>query len=68
MNLSLKRAPYVCGEAPGFADFVAIGGFQWLRIVSGLQMMENEGLVSEWIGRMLNLYGGQGRSVSEVAA
>jgi hypothetical protein len=31
-------------------------------------MMENEELVSEWIGRMLNLYGGQGRSVSEVAA
>ncbi len=68
MNLSLKRAPFVCGESPGFADFVAFGGFQWLRIISGLQMMENEGPVSEWIGRVLDLYGGQGRSVAEAAA
>jgi glutathione S-transferase len=65
LAMSLKRMPYLCGEALGFADFVAFGGFQWLRVVSGLHMMDKEGPVFEWIERMLDLQDGHARDVAE---
>jgi glutathione S-transferase len=67
VRMTLQRQPFLCGREPGFADFIAFSGFQWLRIVSGLRMIQDEELVSAWIERMLDLHDGQARTVSEAA-
>ena len=34
----LKRRPFIAGESPGYADFIALGGFVWAGSVSTLPL------------------------------
>ncbi len=65
LRLLLKHHPYIGGKDPIFADYIPFGALQWLRICSGLTMIEKDDPVMAWFERMLDLYDGQGRSVPE---
>lgn len=64
IRATLGYQPWLGGETPSFADYIVFGAFQWLRIISGTEMLPKEDVVVEWFERCLDLYDGLGRSVS----
>jgi glutathione S-transferase len=61
MRLTLAGQPFLCGEAPAFADYIVMGAFMWARCVSKLDLLEADDPVHAWRERMLDLYDGLGR-------
>jgi len=61
MRLSLGHGPFVCGEQPGYADYLAFGGFQWARVSSPFQLLAEDDVVHAWFERCLDLFDGAGR-------
>ena len=61
LRLTLGSAPYLCGAEPGFADYVVMGVFMWVRCISRHDLLETEDVVYAWRERMLDLYDGLGR-------
>ena len=58
----LAAQPFVCGTAPGFADYVLYGPFQWARAVSPVALLAHDDPVFAWRERVLDLYGGYARN------
>lgn len=54
--------PFVSGTAPGFADYILFGPFQWARAVSPVRLLEPDDPMYAWRERMLDLYGGMPRA------
>lgn len=63
----LAEQPFVCGRAPGFADYILFGTFQWTRAVSPVKLLEPEDPVYAWRERMLDLHGALGRKAKGYA-
>jgi len=59
---ALVQSPFVSGGAPGFADYILFGPFQWARAVSPQRLLEPDDPVFAWRERMLDLYGGLARN------
>jgi len=55
------QEPHVCGQHPGFADYILFGAFQWARAVSPQRLLEPDDPVYAWRERMLDMYGGLAR-------
>ena len=60
----LKFQPFLGGDGPLFADYIAFGALQWARIVSTHRLLAAGDVVSDWFERCLDLHGGLGRSVT----
>jgi glutathione S-transferase len=58
----LVRAPFLGGVAPAYADYILFGTLQWARVVSEVQVFAPDDALSDWFSRLLDLYGGVGRS------
>lgn len=56
LRLSLARTPFLSGNAPGWADYVAFGPFQWARSVSRFQLIKSDDPVFAWRARMIDLF------------
>jgi glutathione S-transferase len=63
----LGRQPFLGGEGPLFADYIAFGPLQWARVVSPLGLLANNDPVAAWFDRCLDLHGGLGRSMPAAA-
>jgi len=61
MRLSLAQGPFISGEQPGYADYLAFGGFQWARVSSAYPVLTADDAVHAWFERCLDLYDGLGR-------
>jgi glutathione S-transferase len=57
LRASLARSPFLCGESPAWADYVAFGPFQWARSVSRFPLLKPDDPVFAWRARMIGLYG-----------
>ena len=57
----LAEQPFVCGRAPGFADYILFGAFQWARAVSAVKLLEPDDPVHAWRERLLGMYNGLAR-------
>jgi glutathione S-transferase len=57
----LVQQPFVSGDAPGFADYILFGAFQWARAVSPQRLLEPDDPVYAWRERILDLYDGLAR-------
>jgi glutathione S-transferase len=57
LRLSLARAPYLSGDSPAWADYVAFGPFQWARSVSPFALIQPDDPVFAWRARMIELFG-----------
>lgn len=57
----LVQEPFVCGKAPGFADYILFGAFQWARALSPQRLLEPDDPVFAWREKMLDLHGGLAR-------
>jgi glutathione S-transferase len=54
----LQGQPYLCGEKPGYADYIVFGGFQWARCISPLQLLAADDPIASWRHRLLEAFGG----------
>lgn len=62
MRLTLKTQPYLGGEAPNYADYIAFGPFQWARVVSPFKLLKEDDPVYAWRERLLDAFGGMARN------
>lgn len=61
LRSTLKRQPFVGGEAPLYADYLVFGAFQWARVISPLRLVTDDDPIAGWFQRCLDLYDGLGR-------
>ena len=60
MRLALREQPFIGGEAPSYADYVAIGAFIWGGAVATLPLLADDDPLLDWIRRSLRLHDGVG--------
>jgi glutathione S-transferase len=52
---------FLCGAAPGYADYMLFGAFQWARAMSPAHLLEGADPLHAWRERLLDLHGGLAR-------
>jgi glutathione S-transferase len=62
VRLVLRRQAWLGGAGPSYADHIVAGTLMWPRCASRVVLLEDNDPVAEWQGRVLDLYGGLGRS------
>jgi glutathione S-transferase len=62
MQALLKRQPWISGRQPAYADYVLFSIFQWARVMSPHEVLE-DGALRDWRARILALHGGFAGSV-----
>ena len=58
LRLAVAEEPFLCGDKPGFADYIAFGMFQWPRCSSPFPILLAEDSIADWQKRMLDLFSG----------
>ena len=58
LRSTLAERPFLCGDAPAYADYAVMGGFLWARGTSAFALLETDDPVYAWRGRMAALYDG----------
>ena len=53
---TLSEQPFVSGDEPFYPDYVAFSVFQWARISSPLDLLEDEAGIEAWFSRMQDWY------------
>ncbi len=61
LRILLKQQAFVCGDAPGFADYMVSAAFQWPAISTDFELLALDDPVAQWRSRILDLYDGLGR-------
>jgi glutathione S-transferase len=67
LRSTLTYQPFIGGQSPLFCDYIVFGAFQWARVVSTYQLLEESDPVAQWFERCLDLNGGVGRTVAAAA-
>jgi glutathione S-transferase len=62
IRLVLRRQEWLGGAAPSYADHILAGTLMWPRCASRFELLDTNDPVAVWLGRVLDLYGGLGRS------
>lgn len=62
LRMTLADQPFVAGAQPGYADYLAFGGFQWARLSSRFEVLSADDPLQGWIGRCLDLHDGLARA------
>jgi glutathione S-transferase len=58
----LANRPYLSGAYPLYADYCVFGFFMWARCISSFELLEADDVLNGWRERLLDAYGGLGRS------
>ena len=59
LRLAVQAQPFVGGDAPCYADYLAFGGFQWARVSSRFELLaEDDKVMRDWRDRMFSLHDG----------
>ena len=59
---TLREQPFLCGHAPAYADHILFSVFQWPRVTTAQPIVAADDMLLPWFERMLDAYGGLGRS------
>ena len=59
---SLRRQPFLCGDAPAYADYIVFSDFQWARCQSALPLLESTDPIYVWRETMFELFDGLSRN------
>ena len=62
VRLVLRRQEFLGGIQPSYADHIVAGTLMWPRCASRFPLLAEDDPVAAWFGRMLDRYGGLGRS------
>jgi glutathione S-transferase len=63
IRLTLSRQAWLGGELPGHADYIVLSAFQWGRLATNFQLLEDTDPVAQWFQHGLDLHDGFGRKV-----
>ena len=62
LRAQLAQHPFLGGEAPNYADYIALGAFHWVASCSTLPLLAGtDSALRGWLERGFDLYGGFGR-------
>ncbi len=61
LRVHLSRMPFLGGQAPSYADYVALGTFHWVASVATVPLLAADDSLRAWLDRGFGLYGGIGR-------
>jgi glutathione S-transferase len=61
LRTHLARGPFLGGNQPNYADYIALGAFHWVASVTTLPLLAADDPLRNWFERGLDLYGGVGR-------
>jgi glutathione S-transferase len=61
LRRTVERQDFVAGAAPGYADYIVFGAFQWARSISKFELLAGDDPVRAWRSRMLDLHGSLAR-------
>jgi glutathione S-transferase len=62
IRLVLRKQDFLGGAGPTYADHIIAGTLMWPRCVSRFPILADDDIIAAWFGRMLDAYGGLGRS------
>lgn len=62
----LTDTPFIGGGSANYADYILFGIFQWLRGVTAYPMIEVGDPVHAWREKLLDLFGGLGKTLSQI--
>ena len=62
VRLVLGRQAWLGGSTPNYADHIVAGTLMWPRCSSRFPLLVDDDPVAQWFGRMLDQYGGLGRT------
>ncbi len=60
LRATLAAQPFLCGEAPAYADYIVFGAFQWARCISAFAVVADDDPICGWRRNMLGLFDGLG--------
>jgi glutathione S-transferase len=58
----LVQNPFMCGNGPGYADYILFGAFQWARCMSPIRLLEPDDPVFAWREKLLDMHNGYARN------
>ncbi len=58
LRATLEAQDYLGGHAASYADYIVFGAFQWARVCSAKQLLEEGDPIGAWQERMLGLHDG----------
>lgn len=58
---ALAAQPFLCGDAPAYADYILAGTLQFCRLTSPYPLLEKDDIIYAWRERMLDLFDGLAR-------
>jgi glutathione S-transferase len=61
LRRTVERQDFLCGEAPGYADYIVFGAFQWARAISDFALLAVDDPVALWRGRLIDTFDGLAR-------
>jgi glutathione S-transferase len=61
LRVHLAKFPFLGGNEPNYADYIALGAFYWVASVSTLPLLAPDDSLRAWLDRGFDLYGGIGR-------
>jgi glutathione S-transferase len=61
LRATLKRQPFLAGDAPNYADYCVFGMFMWSRCVSDIAIVEPDDPIHAWREQLLDLFDGLAR-------
>jgi glutathione S-transferase len=62
LRVVLRQQQWLGGAAPSYADCIIAGTLMWPRCSSRFVVLAEDDLIAAWFARMLDLYGGLGRT------
>lgn len=64
METMLSVSPFLGGDAPSYADYILFGSLMWPYTVCKRDMLQQDSLVADWFGRLLDLNRGYARKAA----
>ncbi len=61
LRMTVRGQPFLGGEHPAYADYIAFGAFQWARTMSPFRVLETVDPIWAWFERCRDLHGGLAR-------
>lgn len=68
LRFTVKDSPFLGGEQPAYADYIAFGALQWARCASPQDLLPNDDPVADWFARLADLYNGLGAKAPRARA
>lgn len=61
MRAALANAPFLGGNTPAYADYIALGGFLWAGAICTVPLLAADDKLNDWLSRGFDLFDGLGR-------